>query len=39
MATIYISFPLAGITWLLFLAEKILEDIQLIKSPAQEARK
>ncbi len=39
MATIYISFPLAGITWLLFLAEKILEDIQLIKGHAQEARK
>lgn len=32
MATIYISFPLAGVTWLLFLAEKVLEDIRLIQS-------
>jgi TRAP-type C4-dicarboxylate transport system permease small subunit len=30
MLSIYISFPLAGVTWVLFLAEKIVEDIQLI---------
>ena len=32
MATIYISFPLAGLSWLLFLFEKIRDDLQLIKS-------
>ena len=31
MATIYVSFPLAGITWLLFLIEKIAADIRLIQ--------
>jgi TRAP-type transport system small permease protein len=31
MATIYISFPLAGFSWLLFLTEKIAADIQLIR--------
>lgn len=30
MLVIYISFPLAGVTWILFLVEKIVEDIQLI---------
>ena len=33
MATIYIAFPLAGVTWLLFLTEKVLQDIKLIKLP------
>ncbi len=32
MLSIYISFPLAGVTWLLFLVEKVVEDIQLITS-------
>lgn len=32
MLSIYISFPLAGITWILFLWEKIAEDIDLISS-------
>lgn len=31
MASIYIAFPLAGLTWLLFLGEKIADDIRLIK--------
>lgn len=31
MATIYVSFPLAGVTWLLFLAEKLVEDVKLIR--------
>jgi len=30
MLFIYISFPIAGITWLLFLAEKFIVDFQLI---------
>jgi len=36
MAAIYISFPLAGFTWLLFMVEKIITDIALIKSKQQE---
>lgn len=36
MATIYVSFPLAGLTWLLFLLEKIHRDIRWIKTPEQE---
>ncbi len=35
MATIYVSFPLAGLTWLLFLAEKIHRDIQWMNTPEQ----
>ncbi len=31
MASIYVAFPLAGITWLLFLVEKIAQDLKLIK--------
>lgn len=30
MASIYISFPLAGAVWLLFLAEKIVQDVAMI---------
>ena len=33
MISIYISFPLAGFTWLLFVAEKIAEDIRMIRNP------
>lgn len=36
MLSIYISFPLAGVTWMLFLAEKIVEDIALIKGESSE---
>ncbi len=32
MLSIYISFPLAGVTWILFLIEKIVEDIRLIQA-------
>ena len=28
MASIYVSFPLAGVTWVLFLCERILADIR-----------
>ena len=30
MLAIYASFPLTGITWILFLVEKVFEDFQLI---------
>lgn len=36
MLSIYISFPLAGVTWVLFLMEKIVEDIGLIVSKPSE---
>jgi len=32
MLWIYISFPLAGLTWLLFLSEKIMKDLDLISA-------
>ena len=31
MLSIYISFPLAGFSWALFLAEKIYQDIRVIR--------
>ncbi len=39
MLGIYISFPLAGVTWIVFLAEKLVEDFQLItsKQPKEQA--
>lgn len=30
MLSIYVSFPLAGVTWALFLLERIVADVQLI---------
>lgn len=36
MATIYIAFPIAGITWALFLIEKFIKDFQLIRQPEPE---
>lgn len=30
MLSIYISFPLAGVTWVLFLLESIVDDMRLI---------
>lgn len=36
MLSIYISFPLAGVTWILFLMEKIVTDFRLLsKSPTE----
>lgn len=32
MLSIYISFPLAGLTWILFIAEKLSQDIKSIKN-------
>lgn len=37
MLWIYISFPLAGLSWLLFLAEKIMKDVDLISGADGEA--
>jgi len=31
MLTMYISFPLAGLSWLIFLVEKIIEDIKIMR--------
>lgn len=31
MLSIYISFPLAGITWIIFLVEKLVVDIKLMR--------
>ena len=33
MLSIYVSFPVAGVSWLLFLTERILADLRLITSP------
>lgn len=35
MLSIYIAFPLAGLTWLLFLFEKIIVDFTWIRGPAE----
>jgi TRAP-type C4-dicarboxylate transport system permease small subunit len=32
MVAIYIAWPLAGVTWTLFLAEKLVENIRLFRS-------
>jgi len=31
MVTIYIAWPLAGVTWILFLAEKLVDNIKLFR--------
>jgi TRAP-type C4-dicarboxylate transport system permease small subunit len=36
MLSIYIAFPLAGITWTLFLGEKLVEDYRRIQSAKPE---
>lgn len=33
MLSIYISFPLAGMTWVVFLVEKIADDLRLVRKP------
>ncbi len=37
MLSIYISFPLAGFSWILFLLEKISLDVELIRSQPSES--
>ena len=36
MLSIYISFPLAGVSWIMFLVEKIVDDLLLISSKPSE---
>jgi len=31
MLSIYIAWPLAGLTWLVFLGEKVIEDIKIMQ--------
>lgn len=38
MLSIYVSFPLAGVTWMLFLAEKIVADMRMIAGHEPGAR-
>lgn len=35
MLSIYISFPIAGVSWALFLSEGIVDDLKLISDPQQ----
>jgi len=35
MLTIYIAWPLAGVTWLAFLGEKLAEDIRMLRGTDQ----
>jgi TRAP-type C4-dicarboxylate transport system permease small subunit len=37
MASIYVAFPLAGVTWMLFLLEHIVADFRLLAKSAEEA--
>jgi len=37
MLTIYVSFPLAGVTWVAFLLERIVVDVQLIAGRHQKS--
>ena len=39
MLAIYCSFPVAGITWILFLIEKLIDDYKLIISEQTEAQR
>jgi TRAP-type transport system small permease protein len=36
MLTIYIAFPLAGVTWILFLLENMIADFRLLSEPSTE---
>ena len=38
MLSIYISFPLAGVTWAMFLIEKLVADWALIRGPSERER-
>ena len=38
MLSIYIAFPLAGVTWALFLMERIVADVQLMLCRPQESK-
>ena len=38
MLSIYISFPLAGLSWILFLADKLIHDFKLILQPSSHVK-
>ncbi len=38
MLSIYVSFPLAGLTWAVFLIERIVKDVRLISSKDRETK-
>ena len=38
MLSIYISFPIAGVTWVVFLIEKLLEDYRMIAASPTETQ-
>ena len=35
MVTIYIAWPLAGVTWILFLGEKTVENVKVLRGPKE----
>ena len=35
MVTIYIAWPLAGVTWILFLGENTVENIKVLRGPKE----
>jgi TRAP-type C4-dicarboxylate transport system permease small subunit len=37
LLSIYLAFPVAGLTWVVFLVEKILDDVRLLAPPAPES--
>lgn len=38
MISIYVAFPLSGVTWVIFLSERILDDVRLIAGYDPEAK-
>lgn len=38
MLSIYVAFPLAGVTWAIFLLERIAGDVRLISGPGSESK-
>jgi len=38
MLSIYIAFPIAGISWMLFILEKLIEEFGIMRSGVREAR-
>ena len=37
MLSIYLAFPLAGVTWAVFLLERIVVDVKLISGRSQDS--
>lgn len=38
MLSIYIAFPIAGVSWMLFILENLIEDIRILRSGVGEVR-